>query len=242
MSRRRYKRVLLKLSGEVLGGSTGTALDAEFIRELLSRIKDVTDLGTEVGIVVGGGNVLRGGQARGRGLGRVSADYIGMLGTVINGIAIRDVASTMGLDVRVMSALEGGRFAESYVVEGALEHLRKGRVVVFVGGTGNPFLTTDTAAAIRAAEIGAEVLLKGTKVDGVYSADPVLVPTAERFERITFGRALDLNLNFMDRSALHICSEMGIPVIVFNIHERDALRRLALREKIGTIVEEVSND
>jgi uridylate kinase len=242
VSRRHYRRVVLKLSGEVLGGSSETALEADVIRGLLGQIKEVIDLGTEIGIVVGGGNVLRGSQAAGRGLGRVSADYIGMLGTVINGLAIRDIGASHNLDVRVMSAFPCGNFVEPYARDKAREHLDKGRVVVFVGGTGNPLLTTDTAAALRAAEIGAEALLKGTKVDGVYTADPVRDSKARKFERITFRDAIERELGFMDRSALWICSQANIPVIVFDILEKDGLKRVVLGEKIGTVVEGGSDD
>jgi uridylate kinase len=242
VGKREYKRVVLKLSGEVLGGSSGSALDVDLIGRLLDQIKAVLDMGIEMGVVVGGGNILRGSEAVESGLGRVSADYIGMLGTVINGIAIRDIGTAKDLDVCVMSSLAGSSYAELYVVEKALGYLHEGRVVVFVGGTGNPFLTTDTAAALRAAEIGADVLLKGTKVDGVYSADPVRDSAAERFERITFTEALRLDLGFMDKSALAICNQNNIPVVVFDINEPDSLKRIALRENIGTVVEGVSHD
>jgi uridylate kinase len=237
-----YKRIVLKLSGEVLGGESRTGLDIDFIGGVLDQIRQVVDLGIEIGIVVGGGNILRGSQAVERGLGRVSADYIGMLSTVINGIAIRDIGASRSMDVRVMNSLAGWNFIESYAVEKALDHLHRGRVVVFVGGTGNPFLTTDTAAALRAAEIDADVLLKATKVDGVYSTDPEIDSNAERFERISFGDAMRMGLEFMDQSALCICSQVGIPVIVFNIYEKESIKRVALREKIGTVVEGVSND
>jgi uridylate kinase len=192
--------------------------------------------------VVGGGNILRGGEAVQRGLGRVSADYIGMLGTIINGIAVRDIGAATSMDIRVMNSLPGYSFTEPYTAERALSHLAKGRLVVFVGGTGNPFLTTDTAAALRAADIGADVLLKATKVDGVYTSDPAIDSTAERFDRITFEDAMRMDLSFMDRSALCICSRVGIPVIVFNIYERESIKRVALCEKIGTIVKGVSHD
>jgi uridylate kinase len=238
----RYERVVLKVSGEVLGGSSGKTLDVDFIRGLLGQIKQVVDLGIELGIVVGGGNVLRGSEAVGTGLGRVSADYIGMLGTIINGIALRDIAIGLGLDLRVMSCLAGSSFIEPYVVEEALACLKENKAVVFVGGTGNPFLTTDTAAALRAAEIGADVLLKATKVDGVYSADPAVDAGAQRFDRISFQEAMHMELGFMDSSALCICSQTDIPIVVFNIHEKDSLKRVVLGESIGTVVEGVSHD
>ena len=238
----RYKRILLKVSGEVLGGYGSGQFDFEFMRDFLTQVKEVSQLGVGIGIVVGGGNILRGSEAQGKGLGRVAADYIGMLGTVINGIALRDVASGLGFDLRVMTCLAGSGIAEPYVVEEALEHIGQGYPVVFVGGTGNPFLTTDTAAALRAAEIKADVLLKATKVDGVYTSDPMVDSNAKRFERITYREAAQLELNFMDRSALWICQRMGIPIVVFNVHEENGLKRIVLGERIGTIVEGVSND
>jgi uridylate kinase len=238
----RYKRMILKLSGEVLGGSSKSGLDTEFIDTVLAQLKQVHDLGTQVGIVVGGGNVLRGSEAVGKGLGRLAADYIGMLGTVINGIAIRDLGGRHGLGMSVLSSLAGSGFAEPYLAEKAINYLDQGRIVLLVGGTGSPFLTTDTAAALRAAEIDASVLLKATKVDGVYSADPVKDRAARKFERISYKRALDLELGFMDRSALCICHETGIPIIVFNIFEKDALKRVADGENIGTVVEGATDD
>lgn len=242
MSRRQYRRVVLKLSGEVLGGSSGSALKADVIRGLLRQIKEITDLGTEIGIVVGGGNVLRGSEAVGQGMGRVSADYIGMLGTVINGLAIRDFGASLGMDIRVMSAFPCGNFVEIYVRDKAREHLEKGRPVVFVGGTGNPLLTTDTVAALRAAEIDAEVVLKGTKVDGVYTADPVKDREARKFESITFTDAIKRGLGFMDSSALWISSQTNIPVIVFDILQKDGLKKAACGEKIGTVVQGGTDD
>lgn len=242
MSGPRYERIVLKLSGEVLGGSSGSILDVDTINGLLDHLKEIRDLGIQTGVVVGGGNILRGCDAVGQGMGRVSADYIGMLGTVMNGIAIRDIAAGRGLDVKVMSSLGGSGFAEPYVVEKAIEHLDGGRIVVFVGGTGNPFLTTDTAAALRSAEVGADVLLKGTKVDGVYSADPVVDSAAVRFDRITFQEAMRMELGFMDRSALWVCSQSNVPIVVFNINEERGLLKAALGEEIGTVVEGVSHD
>ena len=239
MSRPRYARMVLKLSGEVLGGASGKGLDADVIRSVLEQVKEVTDLGTQLGIVIGGGNVLRGGQATGSGLGRVTADYIGMLGTIINGLALRDLGAAQGLRISVMSSLPGSGFVESYGVESAISHLQEGLVVVFAGGTGNPFLTTDTAAALRAAEIGADVLVKATKVDGVYSADPMVDENAKRFDKISFADAMKQELGFMDGSALWICSQARIPIVVFNIHQENGLKRVALGEQIGTVVGEV---
>jgi uridylate kinase len=238
----RYKRIVLKLSGEVLGGSSRSGLDTDFIDGLAIQLKRVSDLGIQVGIVVGGGNILRGSEAVKKGLGRVAADYIGMLGTVINGIAIRDVGLRHGLSLSVMSSFPSGGFTESYSAEKAMNHLEQGRIVMFVGGTGNPFLTTDTAAALRAAEVGADVLLKATKVDGVYSADPVEDSTARKFERITYREALAQELGFMDRSALCICHETGIPIIVFNIFQENGLERVVSGETIGTVVEGAADD
>ena len=242
MSGPRYERIVLKLSGEVLGGASGSVLDVDIINGFLDQLKEIQDLGTQTGVVVGGGNILRGCDAVAQGMGRVSADYIGMLGTIMNGIAIRDIAAGRDLDVKVMSSLGGSGFAEPYVVEKAIEHLEGGRIVVFVGGTGNPFLTTDTAAALRSAEVGADVLLKGTKVDGVYSADPVVDAAAVRFDRITFQEAMRMELRFMDRSALWICRQSNIPIVVFNINEERGLLKAALGEEIVTVVEGVSHD
>ncbi|MGQ9604478.1 MAG: UMP kinase [bacterium] len=238
MGKPRYTRVLLKLSGEVLGGSPGSFLDIEFVKGLLKQIGALSDLHVGVGIVVGGGNVLRGSDAQTKGLGRIAADYIGMLATVMNGIAMRDIGASLGIDLRVMSCISGGNFVEPYVAEEAVSWLEKGLPIVFVGGTGNPFLTTDTAAALRAAETRADVLLKATKVDGVYSADPVVTPDAQRYERITYRQAAQMDLRFMDRSALWICQQMSIPIVVFSIYEKDSVKRIVLGEKIGTIVEE----
>lgn len=231
-----YRKIILKLSGEVLGSSEN-GIDAEFIAAVIKQVKDVTSLGTSVGIVVGGGNILRGCDSGSSGLTRVTADNIGMLGTVINGLAIRDVGRREGMEVNVMSPIPVGTLAEAYNPDRATEHLACGRVVVFVGGTGSPFFTTDTAAAIRAAETGAEALLKATKVDGVYSADPMIDSAATRFERLSFKDALDMRLSFMDRPALALCEDRNIPVIVFNVHEKDSIKRVVLGEQIGTTVE-----
>lgn len=236
-----YKRVVLKLSGEVLGGSSRTAIDVDFTRGVLGQIRAVTERGTQVGIVVGGGNILRGSEAAKRGLGRISADFIGMLGTVVNGIALRDIARSVGLDLRVMSCIPSPNLVEPYDVAKAVAYLESGKPVVFTGGTGNPFLTTDTAAAIRAAELGADAVLKATKVDGVYSADPVCNPKAERFDQITCEDAMARRLGFMDRSALCLLNEARIPIVVFNIFERNSIERVAGGERIGTIVAGVSH-
>jgi len=238
---RGYKRVVLKLSGEVLGGSARGMLDVDFAREVLRQVKAVVARGVEVGIVVGGGNILRGSQAVKGGLGRVPADWIGMLGTIANGIALRDVARTIGLDVRVMSCIPSPSFVEPYAADAARAHLEAGRVVVFVGGTGNPFLTTDTAAAIRATEIGAEAVLKATKVDGVYSADPVRDPGARRFKSIAIRDAINRDLGFMDKSALCLCNEADVPIVVFNVFDKDSIVRVVAGEKIGTIVAGVTD-
>jgi uridylate kinase len=237
-----YKKVILKLSGEVLGSSSNNGIDTVFIARVLKQVREVMALGTSVGIVVGGGNILRGCESGGSGLTRVTADNIGMLGTVINGLAIRDVGRREGLEVVVMSPIPVGTLAAAYNPDRATEHLASGGVVVFAGGTGSPFFTTDTAAAIRAAETGADVLLKATKVDGVYSADPMVDSGATRFERLSFREALDLRLSFMYRPALSLCEDRNIPVVVFNVHEDDSIKRVVLGELIGTIVEGVSND
>jgi uridylate kinase len=232
-----YKRVILKLSGEVLGASAGSSVDTAFMAAVLRQVKEVVGLGASVGIVVGGGNILRGCESGDSGLTRVTADHIGMLGTVINGLALRDVGRREHLEVVVMSPVSVGTLVTAYNPDLAAEHLASGKVVVFVGGTGSPFFTTDTAAAIRAAETGADALLKATKVDGVYTADPMVDSSATRFKRLSFRQALDMRLSFMDRAALSLCEDRGIPVVVFNVHEKDSIKRVVLGEQIGTLVE-----
>lgn len=231
----------MKLSGEVLGGAARTVIDVDYTQEVLGQIKAVAEGGTQVGIVVGGGNILRGSEAARRGLGRISADFIGMLGTIVNGIALRDIARNMGFDLRVMSCIPSPNLVEPYDVAKAVAYLEAGKPVVFTGGTGNPFLTTDTAAAIRAAEIKADAVLKATKVDGVYSADPARDPEAKRFDRITCEDAMARRLGFMDRSALCLLNEAQIPIVVFNIFDRNSIVRVARGERIGTIVAGVSH-
>ena len=231
-----YRRVVLKLSGEVLGGSGKSVINPDFTKEVLRQVKRIVARGVRVGIVVGGGNFLRGSQAEKRGLGRVSADWIGMLGTIANGIALRDIAKGLGLDVRVMSCIPSPSVVEPYAADTARAHLDAGRVVVFVGGTGNPFLTTDTAAAIRAVEVGADVVLKATKVDGVYSADPVRNSKARRFRSIAIRDAISRDLAFMDKSALCLCNESAVPIVVFNIFDKDSIVRVVAGENIGTVV------
>lgn len=240
--RRPPKRIVLKLSGEVLGGPSKATLDVDFTLGILRQLKAVASAGIQVGVVVGGGNILRGSAAARRGLGRVAGDSIGMLGTVANGIALRDLGRGLGLDVRVLSCVPCPSLVETYSVDAAIAHLEAGRVVVFVGGTGNPFLTTDTAAALRAAEIGADLILKATKVDGVYSADPVVDRKARRFDSLTFSEALRLDLRFMDAASLCLCRETGLAVVVFDVLEKDSIVRAAKGETIGTIVAGVSND
>jgi uridylate kinase len=237
-----FKRIILKLSGEVLGGSARSTLDVDFARSVLTQIKSLVDAGIEVGVVVGGGNILRGASAAKLGLGRVAGDWIGMLGTVANGVALRDLGEALGLDVRLLSCLPCPNLAEPHSAEAAIAHMETGRVVIFVGGTGNPFLTTDTAAALRAIETRADVILKATKVDGVYSADPVTDRKAKRFARLTFDDAMRRDLRFMDRSSLCLCNEAGMTVIVFDIFAKDSIERAASGAKIGTIVVGVSND
>jgi uridylate kinase len=236
-----YRRVVLKLSGEVLGGPGKAVIDVDFTRDVLGQVKKIVARGVRVGIVVGGGNILRGSQAVKCGLGRVSADWIGMLGTIANGIAIRDIGKSVGLDVRVMSCVPCPTLVEPYAVDAAKAHLEAGRVVVFVGGTGNPFLTTDTAAAIRAAEVGADAVLKATKVDGVYSADPARYSRARRFKSIAVADAISRDLAFMDKSALCLCSEAAVPIVVFDIFDKDSIVRVVAGERIGTIVAGVTD-
>ncbi len=231
-----YSRILLKLSGESLVKENGHGIDASALDDLAEQIVGIRGLGTEAGIVLGGGNIFRGARGEGEGIGRVTGDYMGMIATLINGLALQDALERRGVEARVQSALAVGSVAEPFVRRKALKHLDKGRVVIFSCGTGNPFFTTDTAAAVRAREIGAEVLLKATKVDGVYDKDPVVFRDAQFFPEITFEDALARDLKVMDATALTLCRESGIPIIVFNVRQKENLKRVVLGEKVGTIV------
>ncbi len=231
-----YKRVLLKLSGEALAAGRGFGVDAIFIHEVAREIADVCATGCQIGIVVGGGNFFRGVAEQAIGMDRVAADHMGMLSTVINAIALQDAIEKTGHFCRVMSAIEMHEVAEPYIRRRAIRHLEKGRVVIFVAGTGNPFFTTDTTAALRAMEIGAEVLLKGTSVDGIYTADPKLVADATKFEEITYMDILQMGLRVMDTTAVSLCKDNSLPMIIFSMRERGNICRVVKGEKLGTLV------
>lgn len=232
----KYKRVLLKLSGEALMGTREFGMDHEACEHIARSVKEVCDLGVELGIVVGGGNIFRGRMADTFGFARTPADHVGMLATMINGLILQQSLAGVGVESQVMSAITCSLIAESYQWTHAMHALQKGRVVIFVGGTGNPYFTTDTAAALRASETNAEVLLKGTKVDGVYDSDPLLNPQAKKFSHLTFSDALAMNLKVMDGTALALCRDNQIPVHVFNLFEEGSLIRAVKGEKIGSLV------
>jgi uridylate kinase len=236
MAEYRYKRVLLKLSGEALMGDAGYGIDPKVLDSLASQIKDVTDGGVEVAIVVGGGNIFRGIAASATGMDRAQADFIGMLATVMNALALQDTLENHQVFTRVMSAIQMQAVAEPYIRRRAIRHLEKGRTVIFAAGTGNPYFTTDTTAALRALEIGAECIMKATKVDGVYDADPKKVPGAKKFDEVAYIDVLNRGLKVMDNTAISLAMDNGLPIIVFNM-EREGNIAAALRgEPVGTIV------
>jgi uridylate kinase len=232
----RYRRILLKLSGEALLGERQYGVDPAFCAFIAHQVAVVRDMGVEVGIVVGGGNIFRGLAAAARGMDRATGDYIGMLATVMNGLALQDAIERAGLPVRVMSAIGMNEIAEPYIRRRAVRHFEKGRVVVFVAGTGNPYFTTDTAAALRAVEVGAEVLLKATRVDGVYDADPMQVPTAKRYERLSYHDVLRDQLKVLDAAAVSLCQENDLPIVVFDLNKPENITRVARGEPVGTLI------
>jgi uridylate kinase len=232
----KYRRILLKLSGEALSGEKGYGIDPERAEDIAQRVKSVRDLGVDVAIVIGAGNVWRGRSGIDRGMDRATADYMGMLATVMNAMALMDAMERMGLVTRVQSAIEMHAVAEPYIRRRAIRHLEKGRVVILGGGTGNPFFSTDTAAALRAMEISADVLIKATKVDGVYDADPVKYPQARRFDRLTYIETLNRRLEVMDSTAISLCMDNNLPILVLNLWNPDDLRRALYGEPIGTLV------
>ncbi|MBI5656386.1 MAG: UMP kinase [Geobacter sp.] len=236
MSQPYYKRVLLKLSGEALGGAQGYGIDPETISTIANEVKGVVECGTELALVIGGGNIFRGLAASSKGMDRASADYMGMLATMINSLAMQDALEKVGVDTRVQSAIAMQEVAEPYIRRRAMRHLEKGRVVIFGAGTGNPFFTTDTAASLRAMEIGAEAILKGTKVDGVYSADPKKDATAVKFASLTYLEVLKRGLQVMDATATSLCMDNSLPIIVFDIATPGNVRKVVCGEAIGTIV------
>jgi uridylate kinase len=231
-----YKRILLKLSGEALAGKQGYGIDPEVIADIADEIREVMNLGTQVALVIGGGNIFRGVAAASRGMDRASADYMGMLATVMNSLAMQDALEKVGVVTRVQSAIEMQEVAEPYIRRRAVRHLEKGRVVIFGAGTGNPYFTTDTAASLRAMEIGADIILKATKVDGVYNADPAKDKAAVKFPTLTYLDVLKMGLQVMDATATSLCMDNNLPIVVFNLTGRGNIMRVVLGEPIGTIV------
>ncbi|MBL3593620.1 MAG: UMP kinase [Synergistaceae bacterium] len=232
-----YKRVLLKLSGEILAGDAGFGLDLEAVQKIARNVADVAQTGLEIALVVGGGNIFRGIQAVDKGFERAQADNMGMLATVINALALQDALERLGVATRVQTAIEMRELAEPFIRRRALSHLEKGRVVIFAAGTGSPYFSTDTAAALRAAEIGADCVLKGTKVDGIYDKDPVKYPEARRYGTLSYMDALRGQLKVMDAAAFSLCMENGIPIVVFNINGEGNLKKLLVDgEDVGTLV------
>ncbi len=234
----KYKRILLKLSGESLMGEQKYGITAAMLQHYAYQIKELHDLGVEVAVVIGGGNIFRGIQSEGSGIEEVTGDYMGMLATVINGLALQSALESIGVFTRLMTALRMESIAEPYIRRRAIRHLEKGRIVICAAGTGNPFFTTDSAAALRANEIGADVIMKGTRVDGIYTADPEKDPMAIRFDKLTFAKVISMGLEVMDMTAFTLCKENNMPIIVFDINDPDNLRRLVLGEAVGTIVQD----
>ncbi len=233
----KYKRILLKLSGESLMGDQKFGITADMLQHYALQVKELTELGVEVAIVIGGGNIYRGIQAEKSGIERVQGDYMGMMATVINGMALQSALETVGVYTRLVSAIEMKQIAEPYIRRRSVRHLEKGRVVIFVAGTGSPFFTTDSAAALRASEIGADVILKATRVDGIYTSDPEKNPDAVKFDTLTFAKVISLGLSVMDMTAFTLCQENNVPIIVFDVNKKDNLMRVVAGESIGTLVQ-----
>ena len=231
-----YKRILLKLSGESLAGPEGFGIDPMQAENVARHIKAISDMGVEIALVIGAGNIWRGRRGIGRGMDRATADYMGMLATVINAMALMDAMERAGITTRVQSAIEMREIAEPYIRRRAIRHLEKGRVVIFGGGTGNPYFSTDTAAALRAMEIGADVLIKATKVDGVYDSDPLTNPNATKFDKLTYIETLNRRLEVMDSTAISLCMDNHLPILVLNLWEEGVLRRALSGETVGTLV------
>jgi uridylate kinase len=232
----RFKRILLKLSGEALMGDKSFGIDPAVLEEVASEISSIHKLGVEVGIVIGGGNIFRGLQSTGYGVGRVAADHMGMLATIINALALGEALQRIGAEIRVMTAIDMIKIAEPYVRGRAIRHLSKNRIVLFGAGTGNPYFTTDTAAALRAMEIDAEVLMKATKVDGVYDADPEIEPSAKLFPKLTYNEVLKRNLKVMDLTGVSLAMGQELPIIVFNLREKGNILKVITGEKVGTLI------
>jgi uridylate kinase len=234
----RYRRILLKLSGEALMGPKSFGIDAQVLATLSDEIVEIHGLGVELALVVGGGNIFRGLQAAETGTDRVAGDHMGMLATVINSLALQDSLEQRGLTTRVLTALDIRQVAEPFLRRRAMRHLERGRVIILAAGTGNPYFTTDSAAALRAMEVKAEVLLKATKVDGIYTADPVKDPNAKLLERVSYQEVLEKNLRFMDMTAVSLCKDNNVPIVVFNLKKRGNMKRIILGEEIGSVVGE----
>ncbi len=236
MSSAKYRRILLKVSGEMLAGEQGYGIQPSILEGLAEEIADVVAMDVEVAVVIGGGNIFRGIAASARGMERASADYMGMLATVLNALALQNALERKGVSTRVQSAIEMRQLAEGYIRRRAIRHLEKKRVVIFAGGTGNPYFSTDTAASLRAMEIGAEVIMKGTKVDGIYDSDPVKNPQAKMYSEIPFIAILNQNLKVMDSTAISLCMDNRLPLIVFNLKEKGNFKRVVQGDQIGTVV------
>jgi len=230
----RYKRILLKLSGEALAGPDKTGINPEIINQIATEIKEVSDLGVEVALVIGAGNIFRGAMADSLGISRSTGDFMGMLATVMNSMAVENTLEKMNKSTRVLTAIEMKHVAEPYTIQKALDHLKKGRIVIAAGGTGHPYFTTDTAASLRAVELGADVLLKATRVDGVYTGDPEKDPDAKKILEIPYIEMIKQQLRVMDLTAISLCMDNNLPIIVFNLFEKGALKRIVLGESIGT--------
>jgi uridylate kinase len=236
MDRPAYRRVLLKLSGEALMGKSSFALDPEVVDTIAGEIRDVAVLGVQLGIVIGGGNIVRGVEAGARGMDRTSADYMGMLATVINSLALQSALEHLNVVTRVQTAIEMKAVAEPFIQRRAIRHMEKGRVVIFAAGTGNPYFTTDTAATLRAVEIKADIIIKATKVDGVYDRDPLLDANAIKFKKITYTDVLTRNLKVMDATSISLCRDNGLPLVVFNLQTAGNIKRVICGEAVGTVV------
>ena len=232
----KFNRILLKLSGEILAGNKGYGIDPEITQSLALKIKEVSNKGIEVGIVIGGGNIFRGISADSKGLDRVPGDYIGMMATIMNSVALQTALEGLDCDTRVMSALSITQLAEPYIRRKGIRHLEKGRIVIFAGGTGNPYFSTDTAAALRAIEINADIIIKGTKVDGVYTEDPEKNPSATKYDSLTFKEVIEKELRVMDLTAITLCKENNLPIIIFDIKSKTGLLDIINSEPIGTTV------
>jgi len=236
MPKKTYKRVLLKLSGEALMGEQSYGIDPEVANSIAREVLEVSDTGVELALVIGGGNIFRGIAGTATGMERASADYMGMLATVLNALAVQNSLERLGADTRVLSAIEMKELAEPYIRRRAIRHLERGRIVIFAAGTGNPYFTTDTAAALRAMEVGAEVIIKATKVDGVYSSDPVKDPNAKKYEELNYLDVLQQGLKVMDATAVSLCMDNNLPIIVFSLLKRGNVMKVISGEKVGTIV------